>query len=523
MAERTSNDAAAAMPQPFAHTHADKAAVYRAILEVFADAKQRFEVHLRPEDVADRLTGRHDVEAATAALDQLVAWGNLRPYPDTSRVTTVEDFNRRRHVYALTPHGEAAEAALATYAQVLGHRGELQAVALSDIRVALRSLEQLAQAPEVDAGRTAAALRDLETVFRGLADNASAFMATVQRSIDRSHAEIDAFLAYKDRLIGYLDRFIGDLVVASGEIAAVLGRLDDLDVDRLLLAVARREAADAAPGAAEDADADDAVAARLQVRRARWSGLRGWFIGDRDRPSQAALLRGRARAAVPALLDTVRMLNERRTGRSDRAADFRALARWFAEAPSDADAHRLWRAAFGLASSRHLSVDAATLDARRDDPVTATTPWALAPPVQVNARLRATGTYTRRGRLARVTDRSAERAQLAARLAAEAAEAEAARRKLATGRPTRLSELELDRLQFALFLALLGDALASAGPSDQAIRTMTADGSLEIVLEPCADGRIAQIATPDGVLSGPDHLLTIRDLRHVHDRTVAVH
>ena len=62
------------------------------------------------------------------------------------------------------------------------------------------------------------------------------------------------------------------------------------------------------------------------------------------------------------LIDAVGLLNERRSGRSDRSADFAALARWFAEAPDDAAAHQLWRAAFGLSPARHLSVTGDTAD-----------------------------------------------------------------------------------------------------------------------------------------------------------------
>jgi len=46
-------------------------------------------------------------------------------------------------------------------------------------------------------------------------------------------------------------------------------------------------------------------------------------------------------------------LNERRSGRSDRSADFRLLASWFAGCASDAEAHRLARAAFALNPARH--------------------------------------------------------------------------------------------------------------------------------------------------------------------------
>ena len=77
--------------------------------------------------------------------------------------------------------------------------------------------------------------------------------------------------------------------------------------------------------------------------------------------------------AIKQLIDAVGLLNERRSGRSDRSADFRALARWFAEAPDDAAAHRLWRAAFGLCPARHLSVTGDTADAWENVP--AGTPW----------------------------------------------------------------------------------------------------------------------------------------------------
>jgi uncharacterized protein (TIGR02677 family) len=501
--------------KPFAHLDAPNAALYRGVMGVFVAAKRRFLVHLRPEDVLETLRGLNGppVEAAAveAALKQLESWRNIRADPDTSRVTTVDDFYRPRYLYQLTPEGEAAELALAAYDEVLGNRGELQSVALEDIRVRLRSLRRQAEDPDPDAAVAHSLLRELSTLLDGLAANASAFMSSLQRTIDLQDVDEDAFIAYKDRLIGYLERFVGDLVVKSAEIVATLRTLDGIGVECLLELAAVREAADAAP----DQRDDDAVRVKLDGWRARWSGLRSWFIGDRAHPSQAALLRQRARAAIPALLAAVTTLQERRTGRSDRSADFRALARWFAEAPSDAEAHRLWRAAFGLASARHLAIDAQTLEARQEEPVPATTSWAEAPPVWISPRLHATGHHQRRGGPARIIDRSQARQRLEELLSAERAQTEAARRRLATGRPTRLCDLgTLDHDEFALFLGLLGDALAAGPPGPGGIQTTTSDGTLAITLEPTGDGATAEITTPDGVLRGPDHVITIVDLTH---------
>src|SRR5262249_56097412 len=88
----------------------------------------------------------------------------------------------------------------------------------------------------------------------------------------------------------------------------------------------------------------------------RGSGLEGWFCRSGDERSESELLRARARAAIPQLLGAIGALNERRSGRSDRSADFRVLATWFAGSASSAAAHRLARAAFALNPAPHFAL-----------------------------------------------------------------------------------------------------------------------------------------------------------------------
>ncbi|MBC6466732.1 TIGR02677 family protein [Actinomadura alba] len=491
--------------RPFAHVDAPNAELYRRVMNVFTASKRRFVVHLRPEDVIGALRGDGGPavtqEQAEDALKSLEGWGNLRADPDTSRVTTVEDFYRARFLYQLSREGEAAERALAVYEQEIGRRGELQAVALEDIRVRLRNLAD--QPAHPDPAVVHNLLLELIGRLDSLAANASAFMGSLQRTIDLHEIDEEAFLAYKDRLIAYLERFVSELVVKHFEIAKTLRAFPEGRVTALLMLAAEREAADAAPG-----EEVPPTGQRLTEWRDRWSGLGSWFLGDRVHPSQAHLLRTRARKAIPDLLATVSVLQERRAGRSDRSADFRALARWFAQAETDEDAHRLWRAAFGLTTSRHLTLDP---DAAPPDAPAATS-WLDAPRVEIAARLRTSGHYQRRGGASKIVDRSKQRERLAVQVAAEREQTEAAKARLATGAPTRLSELgALDRQEFGLFLRLLGDALAAGPPGpDGTITTRTGDGALEISLTPL--GGFAQIVTDDGVLHGPDHEIVIVDL-----------
>jgi uncharacterized protein (TIGR02677 family) len=184
--------------------------------------------------------------------------------------------------------------------------------------------------------------------------------------------------------------------------------------------------------------------------------------------------------------------------------------------------HRLWQATFGLHSSRHLTLDADTAQTRVETPIPPATPWHDAPPLMISPRLRRTGSYERRGKPNRVIDRRGERRLLAERAAAEAEQTAAARARLVTEHPIRLSELgHLDPDAFALFLALLGEALSARRPGERELRTTTGDGSLEILLALVPDGTSVRIRTDAGVFRGPDHLVHITDLTATAGRLAA--
>ncbi|MHB8872211.1 MAG: TIGR02677 family protein, partial [Myxococcaceae bacterium] len=218
-----------------------------------------------------------------------------------------------------------------------------------------------------------------------------------------------------------------------------------------------------------------------------------------------------ARAAIPQLLSALSGIHDRRVTRTDRAQDFRTLARWFAECRDDGEAHRIFRAAFGLAPCRHLSVDAATLDAREQAPVPASSSWLSAPALLISPRLRATGRTTRPGRAHGVIDRTEAKqklAQLAAENAARTAEAEA---RFATGTPFRLSSLgPLSRAELELLLDLLGEALGQLSAPGGPVESSSADGTLWVRLESPRGAEQAVLESEDGALCAPDFCLTVR-------------
>ncbi|MET8401639.1 DUF2397 family protein [Streptomyces sp900116325] len=251
--------------------------------------------------------------------------------------------------------------------------------------------------------------------------------------LELHEVEVETFLAYKDRLIQYLERFIQNHITLGGRIALLIGKMGEQGrTGPLLSLAAAREAADAAP---EDS-AHTEAAARRGAPRDGPDSPSGSFGGGARVAGQAAAWTGARSDSTTARSGAAA---ERATGgHSDRSAGFREPARWFAHAPDDETRHRLSRVAFGLYSSRHLTVDADTFAARSADPEPASTSWADARPLRISPQLRRTGSYERRGKPRKVADRGEAKRRLTEIAARQAEQSAKARARLATGGPVRL-------------------------------------------------------------------------------------
>lgn len=515
-----------ALPPPsadfsvFAHLNVEKSPLYRTILGVFVTERARFVISLRPAEIHAVLARTPGGSACTppeldAALQQLRTWGNLDDTADNADASSIEEFYQRRRLFQLSAAGEAAEHALAVFDDYLHRPGELQTTALHDISELLEALlPRLADTP-LDDAKLHHLLSSLVARFEQLTTRAQSFMRGLQSTVELHGISVEAFLAYKERLIDYLEKFIGELVVATSRIADALLQLEECGVALAFAAAARRELADALD------PAPDAPARAEAAWREKWTGLRRWFVAD-DGPSQAELLRARARSAIPALLTAVSQINDRRASRADRAADFATLARWFAEAPDEADCHRLWRAAFALSPARHLRINAETLDRRAAHAEPPQTSWLEGAPIWLSPRLRQHGRSASRGPAAATIDRSAEKARLKELARAQAAQIARARERLTNAGRRRLGELgPLDEPEFRLFLELLGHALTLQPARHGAIDVESADGTLRIRLEPIVGGGEVALATPLGEFRGRDHWIEIQPTQPARPRRTA--
>lgn len=495
----------------FQHLTAPKSTIYRAVLGVFVDARERFALHLKPTEILFRLAGypgddgepleEHHI---AQVLDQLKEWGNLTAHVDNSVVKTVEDFNKPRFLYQLSREGEAAEQALSFYREHIEQPGELQTSALSEILKSICSIKELLAENPVQFEKTYPAIRELFDRFEILTSKAQQFMGGIQRAIDLQGADVNAFLQYKETLLDYIQRFIQQLITKGAQIAEALRMIDPTVMGAVLFEAARTSLVDAID------QSEKSIQQAADKWKQRWHGLGQWFV-DGDARSQAALLRASARSALPDLLSVIASLNDRRTTHSDRAADYRTLAQWFAECDSEEQCHALWRSAFCLTSARHLALTVESLD-EDTHLVTPRTSWLEAEPMWISPRLRSTGHIRKAGRIPSIVDRSEAKRKIRLRLAEETRQIEDARQRILTGEARKLSDFSLlGRQDFALFLDCLGSALSRRSKNAPVVETRSSDGTLHIRLEPIKDAPPARVETTDGVLVGPDHWILIRD------------
>jgi uncharacterized protein (TIGR02677 family) len=474
----------------FAYAADNQAPLYRTIMRAFMESKDRLVFQLRLPDVVEavRLSGTRenpDPEQVDAALVRLCEWGHLQTRLDVRDVRTVEDFFAQSHSFQLTTQGEAAENALAFFDLPSAHESELQFSSLSDIRRLLEELRKLASEAELDEARLHCNMLLLQARFQALS-------STAQALIGRLGAEASSQAAAGQLLIECGERFIGELVLAADVIGKAVQDIEAAGFERLIDAVARRSVHDSSK------------------MKSHWDRFRRWFISTAGRPSNAEMVRARARELITAGLNAIARANDRRVHRIDRASDFRVLARWFAQAESDAAAHRLWRSMFGLCSTRHLIVNDRTLDDHEICDVQANASWLDAPPLRISRRFRRYGNGIQTGMLSRIVDRTADKEKLAATAHEEALRILKAQSRFGTGQRIRLSELEhLETGEFDMLLDLLGEATSARVFSNESVEVLSADGSLSIRLEPTDDGREAMILTSDGVFSGPDQWIRI--------------
>ena len=464
------------------------APVYFLVLRLFASASDNFTIHLSRQQVEASLAGQGIDHAAfdlDAALDSLVGWNLLVSEQDTSRVTSLREFAKRRSLYQLTSLGrvvvDGAERAIAVHEE----QGSLQKVALISIRDDLHELAALLTEAEPDAEAVLRKLMDLNGSFTSLTENARDFHNSIRQA--RRTETVDdeqQLLLYKQLLFHYLQAFLNELTRRKQEIAEAITAVEATGRERMLRLAAEK---DKPPRLTR---ADDGY----ERWSARWAGIHNWFIGSGGASGVEQLLRA-TKEAINDLIRLVQRLGEASERRVTRARDLLRLAELFSACASDQDAHDLFAVSFGIWSPRHIR-HVTPAPGRERDLVLADDQLVEARPGADRGAMRGIAQRRPNTNTTRALCNDAKKAQLrATQRARMSAEREAQARLQAD--PGKLGRDRLDEEELAVLKRLIDRAKAQSRQRAR-WRAETADGRLRLVIDP---GGETAISTTRGILT----------------------
>ncbi|MEU4427289.1 DUF2397 domain-containing protein [Actinoplanes sp. NPDC024001] len=480
-------------------THRQYAAQFRLIVDVLLAQQQHTLTGIAAADLPGLLR-EHIVQlgADAAVLDDsgfnlkarmadLRRWRVIHIFQD--RVTRDADFVLDFDRYQLTETAAQLHRAVLT----LGEDVAAGAAATLAPGVLTAQLSVLSAAAGTDPVAAAGAWSVIQTTYRGMADAAASWQARLAGALAGTPDQRKVTIV-QETLRRYVDMWGAGVDTHSETITEVVRGLATVTDGQW-----RRIAVHTLGASADDAAIDELTGSYQQTL----STLRAWFDGP---DCQARRLRRQMRDTIRPLLSSQRVLAAV-GGHVSRRAELLRLATGIETAADEQQAWRLWCAATGLFSARHLP-GAAPVPPGNAGGVSF---WD-AEPVEVEARLRKQGPKaTAGGAPARIADRrDARRAarELALRRRDEAAGTEArvlARSGLPLSQWPQVTTAELD-----LLLLLLG-AVNTARPDPDGVRSAVSDDARwSLRADPAPDGApSAVVHTPDGRLVHPDIRLHI--------------
>ena len=463
----------------------DNAWRYRAILRYFYIQHEKLRHYLYPEEIYGQLKQNpyfteYQEEQLQADLKQLCEWKNIIPRQETGRVTTIEDFKKKKFRYQCTPYTIEIERMvdrLGALGQSFG--GSLEATLFDRL---LSSLQRLAtEAERTDGAQLNQAWEDVYGYFRKIVENASDYIAYLKSEKVEERMMSDAFLAYKDAFAEYIRRFILDLQKTSYNIDAVLRQLQDTQFQTIAERIAEYQLS--IPRMDERLEHDALVDRYTE----QWTRLLDWFWGSWGRESELVLLEKETTETIRRITRFAQRLGEKHQVMRSRYRDYLFLARWFSKTETIDEAHKLAAMLFGVFAIRHIYAETASSDDMYSDL------WEHEPTVVV-VKPSVVG-YREKTRPGAVIDLSAQQAATRAAYLKAREQEEALLDSLIVDNKITVAALEAQPVFVRkTLLNWVGRCMANQErmtktETGRRVRLLTAS-ERQIVLE-CADGRLA--------------------------------
>lgn len=327
---------------------------YRAILRYFYEQHERLRHFLFPEEAFEKLKmssyfNDYTMEQLQQDLNQLVTWKNLIPRQEAGRVTTIEEFKRKKFRYQCTPYTVEIERMVLTLEQMgESFGGSLEGTIFERL---LEELNKLDTIDDLGDETIFHIWEEIYTHFRKMAENATDYLAHLKSEKVEEVMMTEAFLSYKDAITEYLRSFMATLQKTSMKIESILSETPPETIDALCKAVAQYQLS--IPRLEQTLTLEEIKNKTLQ----QWQSLTTWFLGYEGRDSDLAFLQNETNETIRRITRFAQRLGERHHNFRSRRKDYIYLAQWFANMEDLKEAHELSACVFGVFKTRHLFAD----------------------------------------------------------------------------------------------------------------------------------------------------------------------
>ncbi|MFT9496800.1 TIGR02677 family protein [Anaerosolibacter sp.] len=332
---------------------AENAWRYRTILRFFYLQYEKMKYWMYKEDVLEELKRHGEFKSYTMELlkqdlDVLVSWKNLVPIQDTSRVSTVEEFKNKQFRYQLSEYSVEIERLTIRLENLFVENASLEPSLLEKLKRELERFPEMIYGEEKVVG---AWWRDLNNDFKRLNQNYQDYIGDFYSLKAEEMMKTREFLVYKERFIDYLRDFIKGLQYNVSAIESILKNISQQEEKEVLHKIFSYEKS--IPRLDEENWEEDI----LDNIQGKWINLKGWFLGENGRESEASRLFDMTNEIIRKITRFASQISESRNSAANRKEEYRKLAEMFLCCQEISEAHMLSALAFGIFHPRHIRGD----------------------------------------------------------------------------------------------------------------------------------------------------------------------
>ncbi len=327
---------------------------YRAILRFFYMQHDRLRYYLFPEEILEYLKQipyfkDYNCDQLQQDLNQLVEWKNLIPRQDMGKVTTIEDFKRKKFRYQCTPYTVEIERMVQTLEEKGdSFGGSLEKNLFHRLLEGLFKLSSFEDVQDLTPEELNGIWEELYDNFRKLTVNATDYLAHLESEKVEEMMMTESFLAYKEAITQYLRNFMSALQRTSLRIESLLQDMPE----ELFQYIAGKLAEHylSIPRLDETLDKNQVKEKYLN----QWQGMCAWFLGSGGRESDIVYLQNATTETIRRLTRFAQRIGEKHHNFKSRRRDYLHLAQWFNRCQDLNEAHELSSCVFGVFHTRHL-------------------------------------------------------------------------------------------------------------------------------------------------------------------------